>query len=105
VRYPPWRKRTENPCVGGSILPHTTEPLIKSEALLFYEHQVRYPPWRKRTENPCVGGSILPSELGVIVAIPLTTTKTSRHFTPKKIIANKFAQLKSCIYICNRKVA
>ncbi len=35
VRYPPWRKRTENPCVGGSIPPHTTEPLIKSEAFYF----------------------------------------------------------------------
>src|SRR5580692_4953898 len=70
VRYPPWRKRTENPCVGGSIPPHTTESLIKSEAFLFYEHPVRYPPWRKRTENPCVGG-LIP---------PLTTTRHSRSF-------------------------
>ena len=53
-------QRTENPCVGGSIPPHTTESLIKSEAFLFCEHPVRYPPWRKRTENPCVGGSIPP---------------------------------------------
>ena len=36
---------------------------------------------------------------------PPTTTKTSQHFTTKKIVANKFAQPKSCTYICNLKVA
>ena len=32
-------------------------------------------------------------------------SKNSRHFASTKIIANKFAQLKSCVYICNLKVA
>ena len=40
-----------------------------------------------------------------IVTIPPTTAKTCDNFTPTKIIAYKFAQLKSCIYICNLKVA
>jgi hypothetical protein len=34
-------QRTENPCVGGSIPPHTTtKPLIKSEA--FFIYMLRY---------------------------------------------------------------
>ena len=31
-------------------------------------------------------------------------TATFRPFT-KKLVSNKFAQLKSCVYICNLKVA
>jgi hypothetical protein len=43
--------------------------------------------------------------LGVIVRRPDTTDKLLDIPPRQKIIANKFVQLKGCVYICNLKVA
>ena len=37
MRYPPWRKRTENPCVAGSIPAHTTKPQRNPGLFCFIE--------------------------------------------------------------------